>query len=425
MMISSWTYFFTDEVAIKVLIGTGVIGLMTGAIGVFSFLRKKTLVADAISHAVLPGVCLGFMFAQEKDPFALMLGAIIFGWLSVWLIELISTKSKLSEDAAIAIVSTFFFAIGSVLLSMISKSGNTEQSGLKSFLFGNAATMNNFDVQLFIIASIVVIGLIIVLFHPLKIVAFDPSFAQVKGIKVGFLTVLLSVLTVLTVAIGIQAVGVVLMSALLIAPAATARYWTNRLAKMIVLASLIGGFSGVFGVIFSTVGSDMPTGPWIVTTLFLFTITTLLFAPKKGWLSIRSINKQNRLKMMRENTLKLFYQLKEQGNNKISIIQLLEKRPVDTSQLEMILRLLIKEKLLIKIDNSYRLTEEGILEGRRVVRLHRLWELYLTKRMNFKEDHIHGTAETIEHMITPEIEAELLKELDFPNEDPHNKSIPY
>jgi len=424
-MISNWTYFFTDEVAIKVLIGTGVIGLMTGAIGVFSFLCKKTLVADAISHAVLPGVCLGFMFAQEKDPFALMLGAIIFGWLSVWLIELISTKSKLSEDAAIAIVSTFFFAIGSVLLSMISKSGNTEQSGLKSFLFGNAATMNNFDVQLFIVASIVVIGLIIVLFNPLKIVAFDPSFAQVKGIKVGFLTVLLSVLTVLTVAIGIQAVGVVLMSALLIAPAATARYWTNRLAKMILLASLIGGFSGVFGVIFSTVGSDMPTGPWIVTTLFLFTITTLLFAPKKGWLSIRSINKQNRLKMMRENTLKLFYQLKEQGNNEISIIQLLEKRPVDTSQLEMILRLLIKEKLLLKIDNSYRLTEEGILEGRRVVRLHRLWELYLTKRMNFKEDHIHGTAETIEHMITPEIEAELLKELDFPNEDPHNKSIPY
>lgn len=424
-MINNWAYFFQDEVAQKVLLGSGLIGLMTGVVGVFSFLRKRTLVADAISHAVLPGICLGFVFAQEKNPLVLMIGAAVFGWLSVWLIEFISSKTKLSEDSSIAIVSTFFFAIGSVLLSYISKTGNTEQSGLKSFLFGNAATMNNFDLIVFSISSFIILFLVILFFKQFKIVSFDPSFAQVLGLPVQFFSILLASMTVVTVALGIQAVGVVLMSALLIAPAATARYWTNKLWVMLLLAGGIGLVSSILGIIFSTIKEEMPTGPWIVSTLFLFTITTLLLAPKKGWFSIRSMNKQNRLKIMRENILKVFYQLKEQGVSEVQIIHLLEKRPVDTNQLESILKEMIKSGLIIQKGVNYQLTKPGAIEGMRIVRLHRLWELYLTQRMNFKEDHIHGTAETIEHLITPEIEKELLNELDFPKEDPHKKSIPY
>ena len=160
-MMEGLTYFFTDPIAQKVILGVAIIGAISGVVGTFSFLRKKTLIADAISHAVLPGVCVGFMFAGTKDPITLMVGALVIGWFSVWLIDSITQKTKLSEDTAIALVSTLFFAIGSVLLSIISKSQNAEQSGLKNFLFGKAATMTTFDVQVFSVVSIVILAIVI------------------------------------------------------------------------------------------------------------------------------------------------------------------------------------------------------------------------------------------------------------------------
>jgi len=424
-MISNLFYFLEDAVAQKVIFGVAVIGFISGVVGVFSFLRKKTLVTDAISHAVLPGVCVGFLFAGTKDPVILMTAAVVVGWLSVWMIDLIVRTTKLKEDAAIAIVSTFFFAIGSVLLSYISKSENAEQTGLKNFLFGNAATMTDLDVNVFVVVSLVILLVVVLFFKQFKLFCFDEAFSKVIGLPVKSIEFLLSTLTVLTVAIGIQAVGVVLMSALLIAPASAARYWTNKLSLMLVIAGFFGLFSGVFGVVVSTFKEAMPTGPWIVTILFLFTILTLLFAPKKGWFSIKKLNDFNKFKIMEENLLKVFYQYLEEGKEELEVMDILEKRPVDTSDLETVLSRLQKKGLLHKKDQSYQLTINGNVEAMRIVRSHRLWELYLTQRMKFKDDHIHGSAETIEHLITPEIELELLKELDFPKEDPHNKTIPY
>jgi manganese/zinc/iron transport system permease protein len=257
------------------------------------------------------------------------------------------------------------------------------------------------------------------------LVCFNHEFAKSIGVKVKRMEFLLSTLTVMTVAIGIQAVGVVLMSALLIAPAASARYWTNRLPIMIFLAALFGTFSSVIGVMLSTMKNNMPTGPWIVFSLFTFTLFTLLFAPHKGWFSIKRRNLSNHKKITEENLLKTFYQLKEEGNTAVSFRDFLEKRAVDTHSLVRDVRRMVKHGFLIEKDKTFSLTESGNKEAARVLRSHRLWELYLTKRMNFKNDHIHGTAETIEHLITPEIEQLLLKELDFPTSDPHNKEIPY
>jgi len=424
-MINKFVYFFEDAVAQKVILGVAVIGFIAGVIGVFSFLRKKTLVADAISHAVLPGVCVGFIFAGTKDPLVLMLAAVIVGWLSVWMIDTIVRTTKLTEDSAIAIVSIFFFAIGSVLLSYISKSQNAEQKGLKNFLFGNAATMTELDVNVFVVVALILLAIVILFFKQFKMFCFDEAFSKVIGIPVKSIEFLLSTLTVLTVAIGIQAVGVVLMSALLIAPAAAARYWTNKLYLMVVLSGMFGMFSGVFGVFISTLKDGMPTGPWIVTVLFFFTISTLLFAPKKGWFSIRKLNQMNKYKILEENTLKVLYQYLEVGKKQVNSMALLEKRPVDTTELEKVLARLSKKGFIVHHKNGFELTQIGESESMRIVRLHRLWELYLTKRMKFKDDHIHGSAETIEHLITPEIEVELLKELGYPTEDPHNKTIPY
>ncbi len=424
-MIEGITYFFTDPIAKKVIIGVAIIGAVSGIVGTFSFLRKKTLIADAISHSVLPGICLGFMFVGTKDPIVLMTGALVIGWISVWLIDSLSSSTKLSEDTAIALVSTLFFAIGSVLLSVISKSQNAEQTGLKNFLFGKAATMTTFDIQVFTVISVVIILIVIVFFKPFQLVCFNTEFAKSIGVKVKFIEFLLSTLTVMTVAIGIQAVGVVLMSALLIAPAASARYWTNRLSIMVIIAALFGMLSSVMGVMLSTMKNSMPTGPWIVFALFAFTLLTLLFAPKKGWFSIRKRNNSNHKKIAEENLLKTFYQLKEEGNSQVTFRDFLEKRAVDTHSLQKDLKRMVRHGFLTENNKTFTLTKRGNTEAARVLRSHRLWELYLTKRMNFKEDHIHGAAETIEHLITPEIEEQLLKELDFPTSDPHNKEIPY
>jgi len=424
-MISNLSYFFHDAVAQRVILGVAIISFISGVVGVFSFLRKKTLVADAISHAVLPGVCVGFLFAGSKDPIVLMIGALIVGWLSVWMIDAIVRTTKLAEDSAIAIVSTFFFAIGSVLISYISKSDNGQQTGLKNFLFGNAATMTDFDILVFSVVGFIILTIVVVGFKSFKLFCFDPFFTKMIGLPVKSIEILLSTLTVLTVAIGIQSVGVVLMSALIIAPSAAARYWTNSLSKMILLAGVFGLFSGVIGVVLSTFGESLPTGPLIVSVLFLFTFLTMIFAPKKGWYSIKQINKVNRFKILDENTLKVLYQYKENGKIQIKNIDLLEKRPIPTHDLEKTLLRLIKKGWVDVKNDKYSLSESGIIEAKRVVRSHRLWELYLTKRMKFKDDHIHGTAETIEHLITPEIELELLKDLDYPTEDPHNKAIPY
>lgn len=424
-MMEGITYFFTDPIAQKVIMGIAIIGAVSGVVGTFSFLRKKTLIADAISHSVLPGICLGFMFAGTKDPIVLLTGALVIGWISVWLIDYLSSTTKLSADTAIALVSTLFFAIGSVLLSVISKSQNAEQTGLKNFLFGKAATMTTFDVEVFTVVSIAIFVLVILFFKPFQLVCFNHEFAKSIGVKVKRMEFLLSTLTVMTVAIGIQAVGVVLMSTLLIAPAASARYWTNRLPIMILLAALFGTFSSVIGVMLSTMKNNMPTGPWIVFSLFTFTLFTLLFAPHKGWFSIKRRNLSNHKKITEENLLKTFYQLKEEGNTAVSFRDFLEKRAVDTNSLVRDVRRMVKHGFLVEKDKTFSLTESGNKEAARVLRSHRLWELYLTNRMNFKNDHIHGTAETIEHLITPEIEQLLLKELDFPTSDPHNKEIPY
>jgi manganese/zinc/iron transport system permease protein len=418
-------YFFTDPVASKVLVGVIMIGLVSGLIGTFAFLRKKTLIGDAISHAVFPGVCIGFLFAGTKDPIFLILGAIVTGWISVLFIDFLSNRTKLKEDTAIALVSTFFFGIGSVIYSFITSQNGGNESGLKVFLFGKAATMTTNDVQLFVGVSIVIILLVLIFQKHLLLLTFNKDFAQSIGVSVKLIELLLSSMLVITVSLGIQVVGVVLMSALLISPAAIARYWTNSMRKMQILASIMGVISGIVGVVVSSLYSNMPTGPWIVSVLFFFAILTFIFAPKKGWLSQRYVQRRNKAKINTENLLKLIYQLKESGKGQFKYMDLLEKREMDTLLVSKYLKIFVKNDWLEVFGTTYSLTDKGVEAGARVVRLHRLWELYLTNRLNFKEDHIHGAAETVEHLITPELEEELMRELGYPEIDPHNKLIPY
>lgn len=422
-------FTFSDPNVRLVTLGSILLGASAAVVGCFTFLRKRALVGDAIAHAILPGVCLGFLVSGTKNPWILLSGAVLSGWLSLLVMDLLTNRSKLKTDTAIGAVLSVFFGLGILMLTAIQHSGAANQAGLDSFLFGKAASMNRQDILTFSSVALLLLILILAFFKEFKLVSFDPAFAQTIGLPVRALEFVLSTITVLSVATGIQAVGVVLMAALLITPAAAARFWTEKIQIMILLAAIFGMVSGFFGSFISYVAPSMPTGPWIVMMLSAIAVASVLFAPRRGILARNRLQQRNRQKMLIENLLKTFYSLGErhgQFGEVISVSALRQKRAFQSGALQRGLRTLRRHRWVEAAgDNAYRLTPEGLEESKRVVRLHRLWEVYLSERMNMAADHVHNTAEAIEHILTPEVEKALLEELDHPVQDPHQSHIPY
>ncbi|UKN02889.1 metal ABC transporter permease [Paracrocinitomix mangrovi] len=416
---------FKDPNVVYVLLGMLFINSSTALIGTFAYLRKRSLIGDAIAHSLLPGICLGFLAAGEKSLPYLLAGAFVSGWLSTFAVDLIVSKTKVKQDAAIGIVLSTFFALGIVLLTYIQKSGTGKHAGLDHFLFGQAAAITRADIWVVGVIFLVILLMIILFYRAFIVVSFNHEFAQSVGLPEKLISFFMTSLTVLAIAAGIQALGVVLISALIITPAATARMWTHYLKKILVFAAIISVVSGIGGAYVSYANSGMPTGPWVVVFLAFFVFVSIVIAPGKGLISKYKRTIKNNRKILHENILKAIYQFHEnQGNHEmnlaISIEDLLSVRNFDTAVMMKGLKLLIKEGFIKKVDNKYQLTEGGIFESQRVVKLHRLWEQYLLKRTQIDTDHVHSGAEAIEHIITPEIEKELERELGIdgiPKED--------
>jgi manganese/zinc/iron transport system permease protein len=343
------------------------------------------------------------------------------------LVDFISRHSKIKSDTAIALVLSVFFGAGVLLLTHIQHTGIASQSGLDSFIFGKAAAMRPQEVQLFLIIGIFITLITVIFIRGFYVMAFDENFAIAIGFPVPWLRVILSTITVLIVAGGVQAVGVVLMSALLITPAAAARFWTDKLNFLILIAIGFGAVSGVLGAAVSYTNNGMPTGPWIVIVLSFFAFGSAIFAPRKGIFARWLHNRFNSRKILHENILKRFFYLEQDSVEKsiFSIKEISHKLNLKEAALREGLRQLVRKNKLAKTDTLWQLEEEGRLEARIIVRKHRLWELYLTRYLNIKEDHVHDDAEGIEHIITPEIMKELEVLLDHPSTDPHNREIPY
>jgi len=422
-------FFSFQDVNIRyVAFGTVLLGASSALVGCFTFLRKKALVGDTIAHSILPGICLSFIIFETKDPLMLLLGAMVTGWLSVYIVDYISANSKIKPDTAIGLTLSVFFGVGVLLLTHIQHSGNAAQAGLDKFLFGKAASLVQNDVITFGIVSVLLIATVILFFKQFTLISFDVHFAKTIGLPVRTFEVILSTITVLAVAIGIQTVGVVLMAALLITPAAAARFWTDKLKVMIVIAAIIGGVSGLFGAFISFTAPSMPTGPWIVVVLSFIAIGSMLVAPKNGAISKIRKQKKNQRKILEDNILKLLYKLGEKENDFFknrSITTLKNYREIPENKFLKGLNILKKKNLVALVNDLWVLTEEGKKAGMRIVRIHRLWELYLTTYLRIAPDHVHEDAETIEHIITPEMELKLEHLLDFPEKDPHNVNIPY
>jgi manganese/zinc/iron transport system permease protein len=421
-------FTFSDPNVRMVTLGAMLLGASAAIVGCFTFVRKRALVGDAIAHSVLPGVCLAFMISGDKKPLVLLLGAVIAGWISLLVMDAMVNLSKLKTDTAIGAVLSVFFGLGILLLTAIQHSGSANQAGLDKFLFGKAASMTGDDVMIFGSVAVLLLGITGLLFRPFTYVAFDRDFAHTTGLPVRLIEFVLATITVLAVAVGIQAVGVVLMAALLITPAAAARFWTNRLPRMVLLAAIFGIAAGYFGAGVSYLAPSMPTGPWIVMLLSAVALVSVIFAPKQGIGARRRMQRANARKILAENILKAFFKLEahEDSGQPLAFEQLRAVRGFRRPELRRGLKRLRRAGLVTPIaTQQWQLTPAGINQSRRVVRLHRLWELYLNRRLQQAPDHVHNSAEAIEHILTPEVEAALLAELGHPLTDPHESPIPY
>ncbi len=272
-----------------VIIGGSITGLLSGLLGVFALLRKQSLLGDTISHAALPGIAIAFLILQVKNPLWLILGAMAAGWLGTIFISWVKRNSRLKEDALMAVVLSAFFGFGLMLLSIIQRLPTANQAGLTKFLFGSAATILRQDIV--IMASFAAVALIILLlfWKEFKLATFDADFMISTGFPVRTLDVLLLSVIVIAITIGLQTVGVVLMSAMLVAPAAAARQWTDKLGIMAVLSAFFGMFASIGGALLSSVVDNLPTGPTAVLIITSIVVFSILFATNRGllWRQIR------------------------------------------------------------------------------------------------------------------------------------------
>ena len=282
-----------------IAMGCMLLGIVSGVLGCFAILRKQSLLGDAVSHASLPGVCLAFMITHIKNTEILLLGALFIGIVCIGLIYLIQNYTKIKFDSALAFILSVFFGLGLVLLSYLNKLPGANKSGLNRFIFGQASTFVERDVKLMFYTGLLLLAIIILFWKEFKIVSFDAEFARTLGFPSKKIGISISVLIVVTVIIGIQAAGVILISAMIISPAVAARQWTDKLSVMVILSGIFGGFAGLTGTLVSITESNLPTGPVIVLIISLIVIFSILFSPKRGIIFKFSMNRKKR-KMLSE-----------------------------------------------------------------------------------------------------------------------------
>lgn len=292
-----------------ITIGTAVMGIVCGMLGSFAVLRKQSLLGDAISHAALPGIVLAFMITGVKDPLVLFLGAVVSGVIGTLWISSITGKTHLKSDTALGIILSVFFGVGMLLLTIVQKQPNANQAGLDKFLFGQAATLMINDVILMVVIGLVALLVLILFWKEFKIISFDPQYAKTLGFNITLLDVILTTLIVITIVMGLQTVGVVLMSAMLLAPAAAARQWTNKLGVMVLIASVFGAFSGIVGTGISASATKIATGPVIVLIAVSIVMISFVFAPERGLLFKQIRYQKNRKDLKLNKTLSLMYEI--------------------------------------------------------------------------------------------------------------------
>lgn len=421
--------FFTlrDPAVRYAVAGSVLMGICCGVLGAFVVVRKMALVGDALSHAVLPGVALGFLWNLEKDPLAIFVGATVAGLLGTATVRAITATTRLKEDAALGLVLASFFAVGACLVTMIQRLPTGNKSGIDKFLFGQAAAIGPDDLTLMSLVTVLVLGMLALFFKELLVASFDRGFAHASGLSVRWVDRGLMLLLAFTVVIALQAVGAVLVSAMLITPAAAAYLLTDRFRRMLWLAAAFGVGAGVLGAFFSFIGSNLPTGPFMVIAASTVFAGAFFLGPRHGVVARWWRRRDRSARTQRENTLKSIYRVAEEdefAREGVTLVQLAQRRKETTGVAREQVRDLVRHGFATATGDTVYFTPEGRRRAAEIVRNHRLWELYLTNTANIASDHVHEDAEKIEHVLGEDVVRELERRLNYADRDPHGRRIP-
>lgn len=335
-------FFSENYTLIIVVIGTMLLGVASGAIGTITILRKQALIGDVLSHATLPGVVVAFMLTGQKEIWVLLVGAAVAAVIAMTLITFIKKYTKVKYDASLALILSGFFGFGQVLMVFVQSSGNAAQAGLDKFIFGQAATIIRSDVFLLAFISIAIVLIMAIFWKEIKHFVFNQEHFETLGFSSFIINTLIMALVIIVVVVGIRNVGVILMSALLIAPGVASRQWSNKLSMNVFIASIFGMISGALGAYISARQANLPTGPVVVIVLSVFVIISLMFAPKRGMVYQFINNAKYKKKMILYKPLIHLFA----GNS----IDILKSEEID---------MLKENQLITYIEDQVEITEKG------------------------------------------------------------------
>lgn len=392
-----------------VVTASGLFGVACGLVGVFALLRKRSLTADAIGHATLPGVAGAFIAAPllglpARESPVLLVGAMLAGALGAYTIQLIAHRTRLREDAAIGIVLSVFFGVGVVLLGIVQNMQSGTQGGLSTFIFGHTASMLRADAQAMALLAAIALAATVLFRRPLTLVCFNDTYARATGWKVQLLDLVLLALIILVTVAGLRAVGLLLVVAMITIPAAAARFWSDRLGRIILVSAAVGGLSGSVGAALSSLAPGRPAGAVIVLTAGAFFALSILCAPSRGVIAGAAGRLRSRVRILTDHAVETLWEHSETGTTP----DLGPVREVPTGLTGRLVFALLRLRGHVRsLKGAHALTPAGLAEGARLSRNHRLWSAYLTTYADVAPSHVDWSVDQVEHVLSEDLVREL------------------
>jgi len=396
--------YFTDPILRAPSIGCMLMCMTASLLGVVLFLQKKLLLSETVSHAAYPGALVGLialaLMGPEFEPYAfaaVLVGAFVFAWAGLWTVRFLEHRFRIHADAALGFSLALFFGFGVLLTSWVQAVFPLWSNQAETLLFGQAATLTDGHLWVYGILTAIVLTFVCACFRALQTLLFDRGSRRIEQA--------VQILLLLAIVVGIRSAGIILVAGMLIAPAVAARALARSLGPMFIWAAVFGALSGFLGNVLTT-HVRLPTGPAIVLVSTGFALLSLLVSPSRG-VAFRFVRKYRfHLRCREENLLK---ELWKKG-------RMVRKGWVGFR---------LKQQGWVVRDGQWlHLTEDGKTKAAGIVRLHRLWELYLTEQLGVEAVRVHRSAEEMEHILTPELEERLTKVLANPEKDPHAQPIP-
>ncbi len=409
---------FQYEFIQRALIASLMVGISCGLIGTYIMLRRLSLIGDALAHAVLPGVVIGFMVAG-KSALSLFIGALAAGILTSILISFVERNSKIKEDTSIGIIFTGAFALGILLVSQLKQ----VHIDLSSYLFGDVLGVSDSDLLLSSIITVIIIISVVLFYKQLLVTSFDPTMAHIIGISTAVVHYFLMTLLSMSIVAGLQSVGVILIIAMLITPPATSFLLTDKLKRLLLLSCFFGVMSSIIGLYLSY-HFNFASGASIVLVSVFFFSMAFLFSPKEG-IVIKSLRRRNNSRI---NLIEDIIKQISKGESGSEVTVLAESLSVNLgisrNKINQSLDKIVKMNLIEVSNGSFKLTDKGKKAAERLVRSHRLWETYISEKHIVNIEDIHQDAEKYEHILSDDLLAEIDEELGHPKQDPHGSPIP-